>query len=705
MSQTKVHYVDNLSCANCAKKFENNLKALPNVEDAQVNFMAAKITIHGSATVDEIEEAGAFDHIKVKDTDTHGSKRKTLAMDKDTLCLILSTILIIIALALDYLWNAPQVWVRLTYMIAILLSGYELFLEGLKNLRHLTFDMTTLMTISITGAAIIGEWQEAAIVVILFAISEFLEKYSMDNARQSLSQLMSLAPDQALVLVGNQEVLKPISEIQVGDILSVKPGQRIAMDGQIIEGTSAINQAAITGESVPVTRTVKDDVYAGTLNEEGYIKVLVSKSKENNTLSKIIQLVEDAQNNQSRSQSFVDKFAEVYTPIIMLIAFMIMVIPPVFFNQPWQDWIYQGLAILIIGCPCALVISTPVAIVTAIGNAAKQGILIKGGNHLENLGHTQVVAFDKTGTLTQGKPTVQMMQVFDHSPEKQAIFYQLEKATTHPLAMAITKYITDQTDSITPISLSNIQTITGQGVKGVYKGHVYYAGSLKLFEQELGLSLEVYQEVIDGISSQGMTIVMFGSSQSIDMIAGISDTIRPHLGEVMTELTDLGIETLMLTGDNAIVAHQIGQELGISSIKADQMPEDKLREVQRISQEKAIVMVGDGVNDAPALATATVGVSMGTTATDTALETADVALVSDDLLKLPYSIRLSRKTLRIIKQNISFALGLKILALILVIPGWLTLWMAIFSDIGATILVIFNSLRLLKGHSDYGTQS
>lgn len=694
-----VYYLDNLSCANCAQKFENNLKALPGVRDAQVNFMAGKVVIEGQVTVADIEEAGAFDKIKVKSS-TKGSIEDTEIPSHLFAHLPwplgLSALAIILALVMEFGFHMSETSMILVYVFAIMIGGYELFLEGLKNLGRLSFDMTTLMTVSIIGAALIGEWQEAAIVVILFAVSEALERYSMDQARQSLSHMMALAPETATLLENGHEVTKHVSDIHVNDILIVKPGQRIAMDGEIVSGTTTINQAAITGESIPVYRTLGEAVFAGTLNEEGLIQVKVSHRQEDNTLSKIIQLVEDAQNAQAPTQSFINRFAKYYTPMIMGISLLIMLVPPLFFEGNWHHWLYQGLSLLIIGCPCALVISTPVAIVTAIGNVARNGVLIKGGIHLENLGHTQVVAFDKTGTLTQGKPQVYDDIILDQEVDTSEILYHLEHLTTHPLGQAVVTYLESHQDSVRNISLENVSTLTGQGIQGDYQGVTYYAGSPKLFEHTLKMDLTPYQSKLGPLLNEGKTVILFGNQARLMRILSLGDSLRPGMKANIDRLNHLGIETLMLTGDHQKVAQAIGNQLGISRIEADQMPEDKLGHIKDLSQHTSVVMVGDGVNDAPALAAATVGVSMGTTGTDTAMETADVVLMSDDISRLPYSIELSQHTLRIIKQNIAFALGLKLLALLLVIPGWLTMWMAILSDIGATVLVILNSLRLMK---------
>lgn len=586
------------------------------------------------------------------------------------------------------------------YVVAIIIGGFSLFKEGISNLLKLDFTMESLMTIAIIGASIIGEWAEGSIVVILFALSEVLERYSMDKARQSIRSLMDIAPKEALIRRNNVEQMIAVSDIQIGDIMIIKPGQKIAMDGVVIKGYSAINQSAITGESIPVEKKVDDEVFAGTLNEEGLLEVKVTKHVEDTTISKIIHLVEEAQGERAPAQAFVDKFAKYYTPIIMLIALLVAVVPPLFFGGDWDTWVYQGLSLLVVGCPCSLVISTPVSIVSAIGNSAKNGVLVKGGIYLEEIGGLQAIAFDKTGTLTKGKPVVtDFIPYSQHMDEQKSltIITALETLSQHPLASAIiSKAMIDNVD-YKSIEIDNFSSITGKGVKGDVDGITYYIGSSKLFESSLEKSQSISQ-TYQSLQKQGKTAMLFGTESNILAIIAVADEVRESSKEVIAQLHKLGIaHTIMLTGDNNDTAQFIGKEIGVSDIKAELMPEDKLTYIKELKQTYGkVAMIGDGVNDAPALAASTVGIAMGGAGTDTALETADVALMGDDLKKLPFIVNLSRKTLKIIKQNITFSLGIKLLALLLVLPGWLTLWIAIVADMGATLLVTLNGLRLMK---------
>ncbi len=601
----------------------------------------------------------------------------------------ISTILLI----LGYFAGEKNIPVIVLFASAILLGGYRLFKTGLQNLIHLDFDMKTLMTIAIIGAALIGQWSEGAVVVILFAISEVLESYSMDKARASIRSLIELSPKDAVIIRNGLEMTVPVEEIRIDDTMIVKPGQMIAMDGVIIEGSSTVNQAAITGESVPAAKTAGDTVFAGTMNENGYIKVDVTKLAEDTTIAKIIHLVEEAQAEKAPSQTFVDRFAKYYTPLIIAIAFFVAVIPPLLFSGDWSEWVYQGLAVLVVGCPCALVISTPVSIVTAIGSAARHGVLIKGGNYLEVTGSLKAIAFDKTGTLTKGVPAVTDFINYSklaRDEELLAIAAALETRSQHPLANAILK----KAGTCRELQVDDFTSIAGKGISGKINGRRYIIGNEKLFAdipEEISSKLNELQD-------HGKTVMILGEETEIAALIAAADEVREESRTVIEQLHKLGIkQTIMLTGDNPATARAIGEHVKVTEVQAELLPEEKLAVIKRLnSQFGKVGMVGDGVNDAPALASASVGIAMGGAGTDAALETADIALMKDDLTKLPYTIKLSRKALRIIKQNISFSLCIKLLALLLVIPGWLTLWIAIFADMGTTLLVTLNGLRLLK---------
>lgn len=699
----QVYRVQGFSCANCAGKFEQNVKQLPGVEDAQVNFGASKISVYGNTTVEELEKAGAFENLKVVEDKPRtnkdlqqGEKQESFLKKHSTL--LTSLLFIAIGYVSFFVNGEENIVTILLFVAAIIIGGYDLFKIGFQNLVKLDFDMKTLMTVAIIGAALIGEWAEGAVVVILFAISEALETYSMDRARRSIQSLMNIAPKEALVRRNGNEMKLPVEDIAVGDVMIVKPGQKIAMDGMVVHGRSSVNQAAITGESIPVEKNKNDEVFAGTLNEAGVLEVKVTKLVKDTTLSKIIYLVEEAQAEKAPSQSFVDKFAKYYTPIIMGIALLIAIIPPLFFGGNWGTWVYQGLAILVVGCPCALVISTPVSIVTAIGNAARQGVLIKGGIHLEEMGVLKAIAFDKTGTLTSGVPVVTDFHALNKENEKTvlSIIAALENRSIHPLATAIIKKVEEQRISYSHIKVEDFSSVLGKGITGKVYGITYHIGNLKMFDNHV-ISQSV-KEQLNKLEEQGKTTMLFGTDKDILAVIAVADVLRQESKEVVGKLHKLGIEhTIMLTGDNKKAAQAIGKQVGVTDIEADLLPEDKLNWVKKYrSKFNKVAMIGDGVNDAPALAASTVGIAMGGAGTDTALETADVALMGDDLQKLPFTVKLSRKALAIIKQNIAFSILIKIAALLLVVPGWLTLWIAIIADMGATLLVTANGLRLLR---------
>ncbi|MBP1940670.1 Cd2+/Zn2+-exporting ATPase [Bacillus luteolus] len=669
------------------------------MKDAKVNFGASKITVIGNTSIKALEKAGAFENLKVLDEKEQFTKREPFWKEKENIKVYIAALLLIASWIIGERYPEGHIIPTIGYAASILIGGYSLFITGLLNISRLRFDMKTLMTIAVIGAAFIGEWGEGATVVILFAISEVLERYSMDKARQSIEKLMDIAPKEALIKRGNNEMMVHVDDIQIGDLMIVKPGQKLAMDGIVTKGTSTINQAAITGESMPVAKVINDEVYAGTLNEEGLIEVTVTKRVEDTTLAKIIYLVEEAQAERAPSQAFVDKFAKYYTPLIIVLAFFIATIPPLVFNGDWSDWIYQGLAVLVVGCPCALVVSTPVAVVTAIGNAARNGVLIKGGVYLEEAGSIKVIAFDKTGTLTKGIPVVTDIVLYrENESEILSITAAIEKGSQHPLASAIMKKAEEIGGDFNSVTVDGFKSITGKGIKATINNTIYYVGSPNLFRELHQTINKETEEQIIALQSEGKTVMVVGTDQEIYSLIAVADEIRESSKEVIRKLHNLGIEkTVMLTGDNQRTALSIGKSLGVSDIKAELLPEEKLNYVKELrTDHRSVAMVGDGVNDAPALAASNIGVAMGGAGTDTALETADIALMSDDLSKLPYTIQLSRKALRIIKQNITFSLGIKVLALLLVIPGWLTLWIAIFADMGATLLVTLNSLRLLR---------
>jgi len=698
--EKQVYRIQGLDCANCARIFEQNVKNIDGVEDAKVNFGAAKITVVGEHKLEEIQEAGAFEKLQISPVKSKEAIPEKTFWQKYGV-LILSMLFLIVGYVSNFTAGEESLATIGAFLLSIVIGGFSIFKTGLKNLLKLQFDMKTLMTIAIIGAAIIGEWSEGAVVVILFAISEALEHYSMDKARRSITSLMDIAPKIALVRRNGKEQEVSVDDIAVNDVMIVKPGQKIAMDGTVLQGHSNVNQAAITGESIPVEKSLGDEVYAGTLNVEGLLEIQVTKLVDDTTIAKMIHLVEEAQGERAPAQAFVDVFAKYYTPIIIIIAFLVAITPPLFLDAEWIPWIYQGLAVLVVGCPCALVISTPVAIVTAIGNAAKKGVLIKGGIHLEEAGKIKAIAFDKTGTLTKGIPAVTDYEVLNNE-DSDLLFGKvaaLEAFSQHPLSQAFIKKAEQDQIKYKSYTIDEFTSVIGKGIQGKVDGEQYFIGNAALMKEKV--SNEQVDEVSEQLKAyqlQGKTAMFVGKEKAIVAIVAVADEVRSSSKEVVAALHAHGIEnTIMLTGDSAETANGIAREVGVATTAANLLPQDKLEKMKELKEQYGhVAMIGDGVNDAPALAAANIGIAMGVVGSDTALETADITLMGDDLRKLPFIIKLSKKTMRIIKQNITFALGLKLLALLLVVPGWLTLWIAIFADLGATLLVTLNSMRLLR---------
>ncbi|AXH98538.1 cadmium-translocating P-type ATPase [Sporosarcina sp. PTS2304] len=698
-TEKNVYRLQGLSCTSCAAKFEKNVRQIDTVEDVQLNFGASKLTVAGNASIVQLEQAGAFDGIKVFPEKQKISTQHTPFWKKRENQTTIASLILLLAGYGVSTTNGDHNWLSIAlFLAAILIGGYSLMKEGLSNLVKLEFDMSTLMTIAVIGAALIGDWAEGAVVVFLFSVSEALESYSIDKARNSISSLIEIAPSTAIVLRNGREFEVEVEDLQINDVILIKPGQKIAMDGEVIQGDSSVNQAAITGESVPVHKVIGNEVFAGTLNEEGSMQVRVTKLAEDTTIAKIIHLVEEAQAEKAPTQQFVDRFAKYYTPAILVISLLIMVLPPLLAGGAWGDWFYKGLVVLVVGCPCALVISTPIAIVTAIGNAARNGVLIKGGIHLEETGQIKVIAFDKTGTLTEGRPEVTDIVSVSSLTEDELLTQaaSIEKFSQHPLASAIMRASEKSSNRLAEVK--NFQSITGKGAKAEIDGQLVYVGSPNLFKETSVIDNSYEQQIIE-LQRQGKTVMLIWSESGLHGLIAVADRVRKSSLSIIKKLHQLGIEkTVMLTGDNQSTATAIGQQLGLSEVKAELLPHEKVNMIKKLEAHGKVAMVGDGVNDAPALATATIGIAMGGAGTDTALETADIALMADDLEKLPYTIKLSKRTKQVILQNISIALGLKIIALLLIIPGWLTLWMAVTADMGATVIVVLNSLRLMRSN-------
>ncbi len=691
--------ISGLDCGDCANKLEKHLSTLRGVHSAKVNFATAKLTVEHTTTdaaiIQAVAQAGyKAELIKQKQAINHTKPQVAWWTNSKTQATALSGIILAMSMILDWLGMSDTIIIPL-YILATIIGGYSTAKSGFYSLRSLTFDMNFLMTVAVIGAAAIGEWGEGATVAFLFSFGNTLQTYTMDKTRQSIRALMELAPAEALILRDGLEQNLPIGEILIGDVMIIKPGERIAMDGIVKNGVSSVNQATITGESIPVEKKVGDNVYAGTVNEYGALEIQVTKIAADSTLAKIMHLVEEAQSQKAPSQQFVDAFAKYYTPAVLLIAAAIMVVPWLLFGQPFAPWFYKGLVLLVISCPCALVISTPVSIVSAIGNSSRNGVLIKGGAYLEQMGSIQAIAFDKTGTLTHGRPAVTDIISLNSSHEQDILITaaSIEKWSEHPLAAAIV----ETSAGLTLKPISNFQALVGRGAQADIQGQTVFIGNPRLFE-ELGLDLSKYQPQITDLQLQGKTLMLVGTQDSVYGMIGVADTLRDNSEEALLKLRKAGIKHIaMLTGDNHRVAASIAKNLNIDTVYSELLPEDKVTTIREIMKNyKNVVMVGDGVNDAPAMAASTIGVAMGVAGSDTALETADIALMSDDLGKLAYVIKLSNKTVSIIKQNISFSILIKVIFVILTFTGMANLWLAVFADTGTSILVTLNGMRLMR---------
>ncbi|MEA4924613.1 MAG: heavy metal translocating P-type ATPase [Syntrophomonadaceae bacterium] len=692
--------IGGMDCADCAAKLEKRISRVPGVESARVNFGASKMTVTHQGVTDDILTTIQKMGYSGKVEEGSRREREQVPFWKSNQY-VMPTLISMFILIIGVIAENMGVSVNITHTLfaaGIVLGGFLPAKNGLSMLINAhELDMNILMAIAVIGAAFIGQFEEAATVVFLFSLGNALQGYTLDKTRNSIKALMDLTPNEALVKRNGSELTLPVEEIKIGDIIIVRPGERIAMDGKVAAGYSSVNQASITGESIPVEKNTGDEVYAGTINERGSLEVYVDRLAKDNTISRIIEMVEEAQGQRAPSQQFIDRFARYYTPAVIILAALVTAVPTLVFNQPFSKWFYEAMALLLVACPCALVISTPVSIVAAIGSAAKSGVLIKGGAYLEEAGALSVVAFDKTGTLTIGKPQVtEVIPVNGYSAEEMvAVAAAIESRSEHPLGEAILNHARSKGITIPPIV--NFEAIPGRGAMGTLDGKSYRIGNARFFLDD-GFSLDQVESKITASQNEGKTVMIVGDGEKILGLIAVADVLRENSRLAVARLKKAGIKkTVMLTGDNHFTAQAIAARAGIDEFRADLLPEDKVNTMQDLlAQYQKVAMVGDGVNDAPALATSTVGIAMGAAGTDAALETADIALMADDLTKLSYTIKLSRKTLGIIKQNIAFALIIKGLILLLVIPGWLTLWLAVAGDMGSSLLVTLNGMRLLR---------
>jgi len=631
----------------------------------------------------------------------HGSgellaEGKPLIYNRPIQIMVSSGILFIGGHILEWL-SFDHTIVTIIYMLAALIAGYEIAILAYKSLvkRH-TVGPALLVVIACIASFIIGHGEEGAAVALLYYIAEFLEDLAEHRAKRSIKALVEIAPETARVKVGESEEVRQIDDVKIGEVVIVRPGDKVPLDGKVTYGTSSLNQASITGESLPVTKTVGDEVFSGTVNEDGYLEVEVTKEAKDSVISKIVTLVKRSQLNRSNTETMVERISKYYTPLMIVIAACVAFVPPLLFGQNLVDWVYKALSIMVISCPCAFLISTPIGMVSAITSATKKGVIIKGSTYVEEMRNVKAVIFDKTGTLTEGKLALSDINVLNDNYSEEEIVKiaaSLEHSSSHPIAQAIINYAND--NGIKFDEIEDFRNVPGKGIIGNIGGKQYYAANESLID---GSEFNVSQDEINKYSAEGKTLIFIGDSESV--IAGLTvvDKIRDNAQEVISDLKEQGVKTIMLTGDNKIAAKKVADEIGLDYVYSNLLPEDKLNLLDTIRNKFGdVAMVGDGINDAPALARANIGIAMGAAGSDVAIETADVALMQDDISKLPYLFSLSQKTMNIIKQNISLSIFVKALFVILAILGLITLMMSVgIGDLGLTLVVILNSFRIAR---------
>jgi len=689
-----------MDCPTEQTLIQDKLGKLAGIEQLEFNLINRVLGVrHTLAGTVDIERA----------IDSLGMKAEPLADDQEDsaaaplpvktrwLPLALSGAAAVAAEIVHFSALAPEWVVAALALAAILGCGLGTYKKGWIALKNRNLNINALMSIAVTGAVLIGQWPEAAMVMVLFTIAELIEARSLDRARNAIGGLMQLTPDMATVQQADGQWREvEVRQVALGAQVRVRPGERIGLDGEVTSGQSSVDQAPITGESLPVEKAAGDKLFAGTINQAGALEYRVTAAAGHSTLARIIKAVEEAQGARAPTQRFVDTFSRIYTPVVFALALAVAIIPPLFLAGAWFDWVYRALVLLVVACPCALVISTPVTIVSGLAAAARKGILIKGGVYLEGGRKLDFLALDKTGTLTHGKPVQTDAKVLDPLFEgrAQALAASLADRSDHPVSAAIAQF--GKAQGLALSEVSGFAALAGRGVRGDIDGHTYHLGNHRLVE-ELGLCSPQLEAQLDELERQGKTVVLLLDRSGPLALFAVADTVKDTSRQAIAELHALGIKTVMLTGDNPHTAQAIAAQVGIDRAEGNLLPADKLTTIEQLyAQGHRVGMVGDGINDAPALARAEIGFAMAAAGTDTAIETADVALMDDDLRKIPAFVRLSRQSAAILTQNIVLALGIKAIFLAITFAGMATLWMAVFADMGVSLLVVFNGLRLLR---------
>ncbi len=696
--------VERIHCPDCAVKIEKNVSKINGVEDATVDAGRGKLQV--SYNPFDVDRSSLEQSVKkIGYNVIHDDVEDGLSWRESEVILTgLAGVLLAVGL-LVYFFTEPLYLVnstlysisvsRLLFLLATGSGGYFVLRRGFAAAKSFSLDIDFLMSLAIIGAVGIGEVLEASTLAFLYPLAEILEDYASERARNSLKELMDLSPREASVKRGGDEITLPVEEIEEGEIIVVRPGEKIGLDGEVLEGSSSVDQSPITGESVPIEKGEGDEVYSGTINKEGYLEVKTTSDSEHSTIAKIIKLVRDAERKKAPIARFVDRFASYYTPVVTGLAVVVAGIFPFLFSGGFELWFLRAVTLLVIACPCALVISTPVSVVSAITSAAKNGVLIKGGRYLEEMGGVDVLALDKTGTLTRGNLELKSVITGTNYEEEEIlrIAASLEKSSEHHLARATIEKARETEIELTEID--DFTSIPGKGIEAELDGELYRLGKAALFDRN-------HLEGIDDLKSQGQTLVYLGKDGETLGALAFGDELKPEGRKVITWLKDNGIKPVMLTGDDSLTAGEIADQAGIDTWYAELLPEEKVEKVEELAHDNGkVAMAGDGVNDGPALAAADVGIAMGTAGTDVAMETADIALMTDDLGGLPYLVNISRRGKKTIKQNIGLSLFLKFALGAGVIPGLVTLVTAVLvGDMGATFLVTGNALRLSRIERD-----
>ncbi len=718
----KTYLIGNMDCAGCAREVETAVSKLDGVHFAEVNFLSKELQLIGAVDYQRLK--GRVEALgKTISIDAPANAQEVepprragvfgfwdfLLERPASRMAVYGGILLLLAIALDLSAIAPPDLSNLIYVLAMAVAIRPIAVSGINSLRiSREFNIKLLMTIATLGAVVLGEFLEAATVIFLFAIGEALEGYTTDRARDSLRGLVALKPPTANRIIGERTEVVPVEALRIADRIRILPGERIPMDGTVLAGNSAVDQAHITGESLPVERCPDDEVYAGSINGSAVLDLRVDRLAQDNTLSRIIELLQKTQSRRAPSQRLIDRFAHVYTPLVALSALGVALIPPLLFSQPFWDsatgtgWLYRALSMLVIACPCALVISTPVTVISAITSAARRGVLIKGGAHLEALAGVKAIAFDKTGTLTRGKLDVVATSTgdCDHAgacepcDELISLAAAVEAQSAHPFAQAIQTAASAK--GIDYGAAAEVETLTGFGVRGLVGDRRVTIGSHRFFDNEFNHTRQLCALARD-FESAGKSAVMVHDGDQVRGVIALTDMPRAESKRVVSELRAMGMASVMLTGDNKSVAESIAGVVGVDRFRAGLLPQDKVDAVENLETEyQRVAMVGDGINDTPALAAATVGVAMGAAGSAQAMETADVVLLADKLDLLPATIRRARFALRLIRENIVLSIGLKLVFLLLALTGNVTMLAAVFADMGMSLAVTLNGMRALR---------